>query len=313
MLRKAATMVVLVGALSSCGVLQGDGEGDKTAAPLTTPTAEHEVRLPLESYYPTPEQDALLDRARGQLILECMRSFGLSFNPGVPATSQSDPYRTNRFLLSDAGHASKYGYHSEPNVYARQERAEESAEKNAWEPTPVEKMVFSGSGANEYKGKRIPPGGCRQKAFGALSTLPAEGTVKVAPSLGPVAPDIYFVQSLRHQANRQTEQDSRVLTMEGLWSSCMQKAGYQYRSTGQAANDPRWQVGTFPQRGEIEVATADVRCKKEANYLGVMQQVTTEYQNELVENHAEALSQFKKDYDEQLRRATDLLSGESAG
>src|SRR5882757_4766110 len=96
-LRKAAMAVALLAAVSGCALLPDNGS--KPVIPLTTPAAEQEIKLPLESYYPTPEQDALLNRARGQLILECMSGFGLTFNPGAPSESGTDPYRTDRFLL----------------------------------------------------------------------------------------------------------------------------------------------------------------------------------------------------------------------
>ncbi|MFE4666269.1 hypothetical protein ACFRI7_05330 [Streptomyces sp. NPDC056716] len=310
MLRKAAAILVLAGAVSGCGLMPGGGDDDRPAAPLTTPAAEQDVELPLESYYPTPEQDALLTRARGQLILECMQSFGLTFDTGTQTASAGDPYRTDRFLLSDAKLAADHGYHSAPEVYAAQEQAEAAAEESGWKPTADEKMVYGGAGSNTYQGKQIPDGGCREKAFETLSTLPVGEGQEADSSSGSVPPDIYFVQGLRYQANEKTAQDSRVLAMEGSWSSCMQQAGHRYDTPAQAANDPRWQEGTVPQPGEVHVATADVKCKEQANYLGVMTQATTEYQMALIEENAEALDQFQKDYDEQLRRATATIAGE---
>lgn len=305
----AAAAAVLAGLLAGCGT--GSGHHADAEAPLTTPSAEQQITLPLESYYPTPEQDALLNQARAQLILQCMQSFGLTFSTTAQQSTGTDPYRTDRFLLSDATLAARYGYHSAPEVYARQAQENTDAAKDGWKPTPAEKTVFDGVGQNTYDGKKIPPGGCRQQAFGSLSTVAAAAAARPPADSGDAPPDIYFVQSLRHKAADKAAQDSRVVGMEQAWSSCMHAAGYTYTSPEQAARDPRWQVGTTPQKGEIPVAKADVACKTKVNYLGIMTQVTTETQKSLVEDNAEALSTYKKDFDQQLKRATAILSGAS--
>jgi hypothetical protein len=73
----------------------------------------------------------------------------------------------------------------------------------------------------------------------------------------------------------------------------MKQSGLDYADPMKAIDDPAFRTPTASQR-EIQVAVADVRCKKATNFVNVMASVETAYQQRAVKTNADALKVIKE-------------------
>ncbi|MER5811756.1 hypothetical protein ABT143_26820 [Streptomyces sp. NPDC002033] len=168
-----------------------------------------------------------------------------TFNPPAPsrqvAVGAADSDMGRRYGVSDLETVRKRGYH-----------LPETPEPPRWEPAKgAEESVFTGTGAEvtdgAYKGKEIPPGGCRGEA---KRMFPVPQTPEVANAEG--------------RAFAAAKEDVSVKQVVAQWSECMKKRGFEiktplddFSSLGVAVGSPS------PSAREIEIATADVECKGE--------------------------------------------------
>lgn len=97
----------------------------------------------------------------------------------------------------------------------------------------------------------------------------------------------------------------------------MAEAGFEYASPADAEGDPRWastaaDEHTAPARGgktEIEVATADHRCRLDTGYYGLRQAVYAAYQQRVIEEHRPLLESLRALVHKRLENARRIIAG----
>ncbi|EDX22315.1 hypothetical protein [Streptomyces sp. Mg1] len=118
--------------------------------------------------------------------------------------------------------------------------------------------------------------------------------------------DLLFKFGLASEAQSGTSRGRRVAGVLAKWSACMDKSGY----TGiKSPYDVVDGLGLQDDKGgarAVAAATADVRCKREVNLVGVWAAVEKAYQERLVEEHAQTLALYREQRDARFELAADL-------
>jgi hypothetical protein len=287
-LASAAVAVLVITAGAGCrqGGTAEDGEpalGEIPRSPNVTA-----LSLPMDAYLGTPAVRRTVNEARNALFASCMRRFGFQPTPPVlPPALRSN--HVGRYGLAVLAEAQQHGYHP-----ASMGRVNPSARSgSAEEASPAARAVAEGTG---QRVEGLPAGGCL-----------GEARRKIAAG-APTPPDADIAARLDFQANSQARQDSRVLKVTAAWSACMKRAGYAYADPMAANDDPRFRTDA-PSAPEVQVATADVRCKQETNLVGVWVAVESAYQRRAIERNAEPLHAVKALLDTQIRNAAALPDG----
>ncbi|MGW1407922.1 hypothetical protein [Streptomyces sp. NPDC002403] len=295
--RRTAWLAALsAGALTATLLVSGcDGEPARPPAapgPVATPTPATTagLRLPLNAYLPTPEDQATGEYLVYRVQQHCMRGFGFRYLPHLSSdyigttVATWREYESRRYGISERTIAAERGYHlaEEPDG-AR-------APQVATALSLPEREVLSGRTADgrasstSLRGKTVPRDGCAGQAERAVHADGAEAAQRGND----------LVARLRHEAFERSRSDPRVGAVNRTWSSCMRGKGFAYRDPGAALEDPRWDLRSArPGRAEIAVATADISCKRRVNLLGVNFAVEAEYENAAIGDHARELEEVR--------------------
>ncbi|MFJ5829700.1 hypothetical protein [Streptomyces sp. NPDC093089] len=93
------------------------------------------------------------------------------------------------------------------------------------------------------------------------------------------------------------------------WSAYMKEKGYSYATPVAVLEDSA--IFESPTAGsrEINMAVADVQCKKKHNVVGVWSSVEMAYQNVAIEQNAEELSEIKENLRHQIPTANSVMAG----
>jgi hypothetical protein len=277
-MRRALTLLAVVAAVASIGLVavarqrsQG-GQGGPALRVLRVGDLGA-FRLPLDRYRLSPAQAEMVDRARNQLFIGCMRRFG--FDLATPATSRQLTVVGNarRYGVYDEAQAGTYGYHPAtppPAAPVREPRLSAAAE-----------VVAEGSGPRTYRGRRVPAGGCLGQALRQLGRG------------GPVPADPGLAERLSLESYVRTSESSPMRPVFARWSACMRQAGFRYANPRQANNDPAWHTPR-PSTRELATAVADARCKRQVHLVDLWATVETAYQQGQVAQHAEQLEILAK-------------------
>lgn len=295
--RRAAWLTALsAGALTATLLVSGcDGEPSRTPAapgPVATPTpaTTANLRLPLNAYLPTPQEQATREYLVYRVQQHCMRGFGFRYLPHLSsayiATTVATwrEYESRRYGISERAIAAERGYH------LAEEPGKARAPQVANALSLPEREVLSGRTADgrasskPVRGRAVPLHGCAGQAERAVH---ADGTETVQRGNDLVA-------RLRHEAFERSRSDPRVAAVNRTWSSCMRSKGFAYRDPDAALEDPRWDLrSTRPSRAEVAVATADIACKLRTNLLGVNFAVEAEYENAAIAAHPQELAEVR--------------------
>ena len=120
-----------------------------------------------------------------------------------------------------------------------------------------------------------------------------------------------LVSSLIADARARALADPRAVTVTQAWSTCMAGKGFQATIPIDFAN--LYSPGSKTYNGanksaEIAAATADVQCKYETNYFGVMYSLVVKYQQAAIESHAMELDALSKENSTVLAKANDVIA-----
>ena len=88
----------------------------------------------------------------------------------------------------------------------------------------------------------------------------------------------------------------------------MARAGFDYTDPWQPNDNPEFQ-GLEANAREIATATADVRCKREVNLVGIWASVETAYQERKIGENADALQNVKAAIRVMLGNAARITDG----
>ncbi|MGI5376938.1 hypothetical protein ACQEV2_22345 [Streptomyces sp. CA-251387] len=267
--------------LSGCaGIASGGSAADSDRDPITigevsTITSAQQLSFPLDTYELTPAQSRQLELAQDRLVVTCMTAQGFQWAaPERPALAEGNRHG-RRYGILDEAEARRTGYHGAPQTNAGAKGREE------------------GQDSSETAQKAA--GECVLKARAQLSG-------KKSMDKADATTDMYVEQLIVQDA-----QDPQVLKAFAKWSDCMSEAGHDYSDPWASNNDPEWGKSETATERERQVAAADAACKISTNLAGVWLAVETAYQERTLEKNAEALAQAKKDNEERIRRAADVL------
>lgn len=248
-----------------------------------------QFEFPLNRYLDVggPDSDVVA-RAYQVLFADCMSRFGFTVEPPPAGSSTVEP-RSRRYGLVDLDEARQYGYRHP--LAAEDSQGGEPAQPRS----EAYYAVATGELTHDHNGLAIPEGGC----FGEAQRILDEGA--------PVVENVMFGQSLVIQAGRRSEQDSRVVAAFEAWSECMARAGYNYADPWEANDDPAF-GGPVVTSAEIAVATADVTCKEEVNLVNIWAAVEVAYQEQIIEENAEALGELLELLETRRRNAAAIVA-----
>jgi hypothetical protein len=261
-------------ALSACSAAPA-AEQDAAPAIGSVPRLleSADLRLPVQDYLASEEQNAELAKAKLVLIRQCMSRFGVDYAVEfVPSDGYGPRSLTDRrYGITDLALAQEHGYGLGPRDPALQ-------------PPPVRpelgpdgQNALSGQGSSVVNGVEVPEGGCLAEADRALETATTNAR------LG---------QQLQRESFQESRQDSRVRSATKEWSSCMAEAGYRYTDPFAAAGDPRFIGGLTDE--QIAVAVTDIDCKSRTNLVGIWFTVESAYQNRYIEQNAAKFEQTRE-------------------
>lgn len=308
--RTLAIIAVVLAAVTACGPLATTTSGSTPSLGLEEPelgvisqvTDPREIALPVDPYTQSMKDFARVERAVRQVVTQCMRRFGFSFdvplnerNPAALKNGNGDkPNYSRLYGLLDESAAATYGYH--PAESLSPEEYDDKLPEPGEEDSPDYLNVVMGyPDGGTYRGQEIPDGGC----FGeARRTLAAGGQ--------PFDPLIN--EAIMAEAAPAASADSRGSAAAASWSACMAEAGYDFRDPMEANDDDRWWRSEQPTEAETAVAVTDVRCKKTTNYVGIRMAVDSAYQLRVMAKRAQDLKAAREGHQRQLRNAAQILT-----
>jgi hypothetical protein len=242
--------LLLAGVPSSGGTL-------RTSGPIV---------LPFDTYRLTEAEEAVVNRALLVLVTRCMRDHGFSvitIPPAVVGGPSGVPRNSRRYGVTDADTIRRFGYHL-PRDPAADDRA---AHLDKWIAGLNEQESAALYGTDDRPG-------CRERAPAMLT-----GGVPDA--------DVGRFASLRSDGLERSREDPRVLAAIRDWRACMRREGLDYADPYEAVGDERWNLDSpaISDR-EIEVATADVRCKNQTRLVRIWVTVESEIQRKQIRRNA---------------------------
>ncbi len=316
-----ATMILALSTLVLAGCSAAGGHAQRpnnlvvaSEPPVSMPRSPAPTgkTLPLAAFELASVQQNVIERANTLLINQCGRRFGfdrLLSDPGAPVNR--DPM-ARRYGVVDLTTARTSGYHPPASIGAsRGPGSQETApmtQTQLWvligDSTdtggPPPDGVAGQSGAarpapSSINGIAIPPGGCTGEAHRTLG-------IAAIP-----APSAELAATLDTAGFAQMERDSRVRAVYRAWSACMAALGYKYKDVFDPVDNGGFGAAGQPTELEINTAVADVGCKQQNNVVGTMFAVESAYQDVLVQQNLETLTQTKRALDAAVRKAAELL------
>ncbi|MGI5164397.1 hypothetical protein ACQEU3_08590 [Spirillospora sp. CA-253888] len=256
----------------------------------------------MDAYELTVEQESTLRKAQTMLLNDCMRRFKFNGQFTAPPLSPLGVAVQNRRQVLDEEQAKRSGYH---RFSMSDGKSDTGPERNGSPPAAARAVsdVMNGT-VSSYLGSAVPAGGCvgeAQRKIVEGAPWP-KGVQNDQASLGN------FVSGLHGQAYQSTQADPRFQQVVKRWSDCMRRFGYAYRKPDDAVLDKRWR-GAGVSQTEIKTAVADVRCKKEVNYVGAQAVLQAAYERKLADRNAEALRTVQRLNETRMKNAARVLSG----
>ncbi|WP_157968747.1 hypothetical protein [Streptomyces geranii] len=322
------TLRILVTAFLATGLATGCSADEKSAetpvkvGPVATPTAATTTKMPLAAYLPTEDELNTLARAQTSLLRDCMAEYGFA-DSELEAPSEWLLFKDiseGTGLPVTLEQAQRYGYHP-----AGTDTGGDSDDQEAGSDSPsglpalatgdkqTELLVANGPAAvagaspaasgQRVNGKEVPEGGCAGRAQQTI----AKNTPALKKFGSDNADPLNAILEIRAESHSSAMQTTLFENMEKSWSACMKKSGFSYGSLKSAAEDGEWSNNQVASEREISVATADVRCRMSANYLGVTEAVFLAYEKQAVEDNAELLQAVRDYYDAMLRNAAKVV------
>lgn len=290
----AARPVVALLVTFTIGVLLAACQSDEAGSPTREPPVTDidvvvdpsQIVLPADSYLLILHQWRIPERAINILGRECMQRFGLDWPVVEPMDDNGRADHSRRYGIMELHIAQTHGYHPVDLT---------TDNGQSYEPTDLEIDVWVGGGSHGLAGQ-VPEGGC----VGEATRLVEQGA--------PPAPNL-DLQQVFGEAYERAEQDSRVVDAFERWSRCMHNRGYPYDSPWDANDDPQWWEADKPTDPEIQVAVADVECKRETNLVGTWFAVESAYQDRLIDEHAMELVAMRDYFQAVIDNATEIVEG----
>ncbi|NUR61107.1 MAG: hypothetical protein HOV87_20965 [Catenulispora sp.] len=276
----------------------GDGDmnaGQPALGTIPVLDSPRGLTLPIEAYLLTKNDVDQITHAQYLVVHRCMAEYGFDFKESLTTTPAADrdvdaANVLQRYGVWDPQIAAAYGYH-DPAQFAPHPVDPEVP------PTDAERLVLFGNTPGEgfehaaqvYGGRPVPDHGCV-----------GQGQREIGTGI-----DERLAESINKAAFHQSMLDPRVQAAGSTWSKCMAAEGYQIAEPKDA---PGFPVAQNPTSREIEVAKADIGCKRQSNYIGTWYAVDAAMQTSLIGSHEEALAAMKQEARRTLRNAAATLA-----
>ncbi len=263
--------------VSTAAILTGSTPGSAGSSPIPAvqPITVPAIQLPLDSSYPTAEQDMRLQRADMVARRACLRGMGLDMSvPDTYTPGQVAGKHQRLFGLLDPVEGAAVGYHGWGDP-SEADRAREADVASRQVPAPVLRALL---GEDPGTGVRVagPEGGCVGQAARQLA---AHGG----------GWDSGFLDSAALGAGDRSREDSSLVAAMQRWSSCMADAGYEYPDPLAAIDDPKWATERASE-AERAVAANDAVCKDRTDLIAVWTSVTAEQQRAAMVTQKDSLA-----------------------
>lgn len=270
-------------------------------------TSPDQLERPIYAYLAKPSDVKTIQDAANVVTAQCMQSFGLTSIPtqldGFDDTAVEDlRSHTNLYGFFDPAVASSKGYDMFRAPTTRTQPAPASGVKISADGIGVQfGKDASGKTVQSYEGKPVPPGGCKAKGVEASGgTLPGL-TPEDLPDGGPTIP----------------YGDPRIIAVDAAWSHCMASKGYHFANPFDAAravtaNPPKSVSQITHTPAEIDQARADIDCKLSTNLMGTDLAVQVAYDKRYIDSHAVALTQYRTQLDDRVRKAAQVIAASSS-
>jgi hypothetical protein len=255
--------------------------------------------FPLDAYSLTGTQVDLINQAVHLLESKCVAAKGFDLPP-LP-TLQAAAVQNRlvvKFGLGILSEAQQFGYEKPPKYTVPPAELGEqpsaqyaealtealygpAAERPEMPPVEVGGGQLSG-------GMGYTPDSCMGVAYGALDVSPARSQ-ELSMMMGSAE-----VANIDMESRNRTDADPLVLQVTGEWSTCMAGKGFTAVDPSEASVT----YGPGDRATAVAAATADVQCKYDTNYFGVIAGTTSAYQQQLIEEHSldlEALAASNRD------------------
>jgi hypothetical protein len=247
------------------------------------------VVLPVNTYLPTVRDQTRTALARAVLVDRCMRKSGFSFPRPADSVLQAGVKdngvygNKRRYGVADTATARQYGYHlpsavddaANENTKAAAERADRMRARRG---DPSYTAALNGVG------EEGSPGGCVAEAGAELA---GEHDAPHGSRAG-VAADI------RAESHKRTMNSPRVTAVFERWSQCMRDEGYA--ATAPVGESLPFDIDVLPvSREEIDMALADVACKKQTRLISIWSAEERRYQEAQIKKHAKELRKAADD------------------
>ncbi|MGC0313913.1 hypothetical protein [Kitasatospora acidiphila] len=247
--------------------------------------------MPVDAYLFTTEQRGQVDTARGTLVAQCMKRFGLTYTLQPESGGAPRTQATHRYNVADPS-----------NGYRPAEPAPARPSPTPMPPDMVNVLTGARPGSSPssatYHGIPIPKGGCLGEADARLTAQ--GGSIGDSPLATSINFDLY----------RQSMTDDRLTTVFRKWSDCMRTKGFSYPTPNDAGNDPRWKTGgATPSPQEVAAATADSTCRQQTNVIGTWFTVESAYETEAIQAHQQELAKVRQGIAAVVKSADVVNSG----
>ena len=270
--------------LTAAGCTAAPGTGDQEVPPVGEQARA--LSVPFDDYILSRLDLHTIEYAEDLLTQDCMRGLGLDWEMlPPPAEHDDDPLNRRRYGLIEPEMAERYGYHPPPLTPGQQEREEVWAEREAL-PAAEEAAAYGEDGE----------GGCR-----------ADARQRLQADVPEMDPDL--LNGYIGDAFEASQQDPAVTEAFEEWGSCMADEGFDYAGPLDAPADPAWweEEEEAASPAEIDTARADVRCKEEADLVGVWSAAEEEIQNEVIAANPADFELFEQARDAELGAAREVI------
>ncbi|MEV0176573.1 hypothetical protein AB0I00_36380 [Streptomyces sp. NPDC050803] len=306
----ALVSALTTGLLGGCSATDAHEEpaapSAKNSRPAPSDFALRHVELPVSDYRLSATEYAEVSRAKNILVTECMERLGFSWSAPTPTVPRQD----RRYGVIDLPAAQRYGYHLLPEDNTAPERADHEPSKDETDALTGGQLLDGDTGRSrllpgytapvrKVGGKSVPPGGCSQEAERKLL-----GRTDLTSEAG-------VVSRINTDSFTESQQKPAVKKTLAEWSACMRKAGFDYPDPLRSIATARLDSPTVPA-AEIELATADVRCKESVDLVDVWSRAEATVQQRMIKQHAAATAKERADKATRLRNAAEVIraSGE---
>ncbi|MEE4543460.1 hypothetical protein V2S66_15945 [Streptomyces sp. V4-01] len=252
--------------------------------------------LPLEAYMETYPETVTIGTAIDKLTERCMARYGFSLTlpprGTLPPPNYDDSNMARRYGITEPDKAAKFGY-------TLGDEGEDGTGGPQLMLTDAARTVLTGRTgsapsapkAPSYQGKALPDGGCKAEAARKV------GADRVDPTLA---------SRLDAASLDKSQADAGVQQVVTAWSACMKSRGYTIDTPLNAPRLAPYVHGRPVGPKAIQVATADIACKKQTGLVKTWFGVESAIQRQQVEQNQLALQEQRDTVTAAVKAATSV-------